>query len=108
MSDNFVLTTPWPEPEPVFYRLYHDDRGQPLFYSMEDVPGTYIEIDQPTYARSSMWVRVVDGRLVDVQWRTASKLVPADTGQLCHARDVCIVASQQPGQHWRPNTDEHS
>jgi hypothetical protein len=45
-----------PEPAPVFYRLYHDDEGKPLFYSMADVPGTYIDIDRDTFVKNSMHV----------------------------------------------------
>lgn len=109
VTDNFILTTPWPPPpEPVFYRLYHDEHGRPLFYSMADVPGTYIEIDQATYARSSMWVRVVDGKLVDSPWYVPQKLIPSDTGTLCHNKDISIVSSDGQGQYWRLSVDGKS
>jgi hypothetical protein len=96
-----------PEPLPVSYRLYHDDQGQPLFYSMETVPGTYIEIDQATFARSASNVRVRDGRLVEITWATTTKLVPGNSGSPCHPDNVAvIVAEDQPHTRWSKQTYE--
>jgi hypothetical protein len=96
-----------PEPKPVFYRLYHDDQGRPLFYSMEDEPGTYIEIDQETFARGSMNVRVRNGKLVQVTWSTTAKLVPGNSGSPCHPDNVAvIVAEDQPHTRWSKQTYE--
>ena len=67
-----------PEPNPVFYRLYYDDQGRPLFYSMEDVPGTYIEISQEEYTQGKSNIRVRDGSIVEVTWQTAEKLTQVD------------------------------
>lgn len=96
----------WPEAQPVVYRLYHDDQGLPLFYSMDLVPGTYIEITQQQYAASSMWVRVVDGVLVDRPWQITSKLVPSTCGTACHPHDVTIVADK--GTFWSNQTYDPS
>jgi hypothetical protein len=95
-----------PEPEPVFFRLYHQD-GVPLFYSMEDLPGTYIEIDAETFARSPTHVRVRDGKMVESIWQTTARLVPSDTGTPCHPDDVCIVVVEtEPHQRWSKQTYE--
>ena len=95
-----------PEPRPVVYRLYHLD-GVPLFYSMEDLPGTYIEIDAETFSRSPMHVRVRDGRLVESVWRTTTRLVPSDTGTACHPDNVAIVVAEtEPHQRWSKQTYE--
>jgi hypothetical protein len=95
-----------PEPQPVFYRLYHQ-QGVPLFYSMEDLPGEYVEIDAETFARSTMHVRVKDGKLVERIWKTTSKLVPSETGTPCHLEDVCIVVSpDEEHQCWSKKTYE--
>jgi hypothetical protein len=96
----------WPDPVPVAYRLYHDDQGLPLFYSMDTVPGTYIEITQEQYNANSMWVRVVDGKLVERRWQTSAKLAPGETGTPCHPQDVSIVF--ETGIPWSLKTYEEN
>jgi len=106
-EDFWSILHSMPEPKPVFYRLYHDDQGLPLFYSMEDRPGTYIEIDQAVFARGSMNVRVRDGKLVEVTWSTTFKLVPGNSGSPCHPDNVAvIVAEDQPHTKWSKQTYE--
>ena len=96
------------EPKPVFFRLYYNDTGHPLFYSMEDLPGTYIEIDAETFARGATNIRVRDGKIQEVTWKTTARLEHSDTGTPCHPRDVSIVVStEQPHQHWSKRTYEN-
>jgi hypothetical protein len=95
---------PWPEPKPISYRLYHDDQGQPLFYSMEDLPGTYIEVDQSIYVTSPGNVKVADGKLIVIPpGISVTKLRPdATQGIVCDKRDICVVVdSDVPHQRWR-------
>jgi hypothetical protein len=83
------------------YRLYYNDQGEPLFYSMEDRPGNYIDIDQETFARSPSHVRVKDGKLIHVSLKNiVKKLVPGNVGTACDPRDVCVVVEESIG----PNT----
>jgi hypothetical protein len=98
----------FPEPVPVFFRLYHNEAGVPLFYSMEDVPGTYIEINAEEFAQAASKVRVRDGKLVELTWITTARLEHSDTGIPCHPQDVSVVVStNQTHQCWSKQTYEN-
>jgi len=58
------------------YRLYYDENGFPLFFSMESLPGNYIVVDQETYLNSPKHIRVFDGKLVVYQTNFAKKIKP--------------------------------
>ena len=98
----------WTEPKPVFYRLYHSDAGRPLFYSMEDLPGTYIEITAEQFAASSLKVRVKNGKLIPAQPPLPPMLVRSDTvGIPCYPTDVAVIVSEhEPHQKWITRTHD--
>ena len=92
-----------PEPQPVFYRLYYNDAGEPVCYSMEHLPGTYIDIDAETFALAPANVRVVDNKLKYITTRTSDKLVPSNTGTQCHPQNVAVIVEQN-GTPWSKQT----
>ena len=95
-----------PEPQPVSWRLYHNDAGEPITYSMEHMPGTYIEVDAETYAQTPMNVRVRDGHLIKLQ-QAVRRLALSDTGTPCHPDNVAIVVDEtEPHQRWSMKTHE--
>lgn len=90
-----------PAAEPL-RRLYYDDRGHPLFYTQEDLPGKYIEVTPTQFAIGSMRVRVRDGKLIENQRLVTPKLVPSDFGTACHPKDITIVVTEdKPYQKWQ-------
>jgi len=89
-----------PSATPIFYRLYHDAMGHPLFYSMEDMPGTYIEIDRAEYEKNNMQVKIVDGKLIEINTKTMSKLTPSEFGTPCDPRDVAVITNKIPNVKW--------
>lgn len=91
----------WTTVEPVHYRLYYDDTGSPRFYSQEDLPGKYIDVTPEQFALQDRSVKVVDGKLVSIKIVQLTKLVPADSGTLCHSNDVTIVVADRSGQYWK-------
>lgn len=104
-TDNFwqAWSEPWPSAPPVFYRLYYNDSGAPIVYSMEDLPGQWIEVDQKTYLLGSHHVKVVDNKIIyqTPSWQ-GKKLQPdLDQGTCCHPNDVCVIVdSGQPHIKW--------
>jgi len=98
----------WPEPKPVSYRLYYSQDGNPTIYSMEDLPGDYIEVDSETYTKSSFLVKVINKQLVHIRPRQhIQKLKPDTTGTTCDPRDLCVIVSKQmPHIKWKIKTNE--
>ena len=84
-------------PKALEFRLYHDENGFPLFFSMEDLPGNYVVVDHEMYLGGPGNIRVVDGKLKVYQTMFGKKLVPSEQGQACDPRDICITvpADQQ-------------
>lgn len=95
-----------PEPQLIFYRLYYNDRGEPMFYTMEDLPGNYIEIDQDTYTRSPRNIRIQNGKIVYINRILTNKLVPAAHGSRCDSRDICVIIDHEPCINWSLKTYE--
>ena len=91
-----------PPPTPVFYRLYYNNAGSPIIYSMEELPGNYIEVDQQTYVLAPFNVQVIDSKLTYIKPTvTVKKLQPGAVGTACDSNDVCIVVSDdQPHTKW--------
>jgi hypothetical protein len=107
--EDFWKSYVWPEPAPIFYRLYYNDAGEPIAYSMEDQSGKYIEITAEQYAASDPHVRVKNGQLVKPTSRTVSKLKPAADGTPCHTSNVAIVVDDTaPNQKWKLKNYDNS
>ena len=97
-----------PEPKPVFWRLYYNEAGEPITYAMEDLPGTYIDVDPEIYARSPMNVRIKNGQLIEMK-SAVRRLTPADSGTACHPANVAIVVAEtEPHQRWSMKTYEYN
>ena len=96
--NNFV----WPEPEPIQYRLYYNPDGSPRIYTMENLPGAWIEVSQQIYITAPWNVRVVNGELEIIPViKTYHKLRPGNHGVACYPRDVCVVVSDSlPTTRW--------
>jgi hypothetical protein len=101
-EEEFWAALPPIETKPIFYRLYHDDQGNPLFFSQEDLPGKYIELDQASYNMPHTHIRVIDGNLVTLDTSSAiTKITPTEYGVPCHPHDVSIVVdSALPHIKW--------
>jgi hypothetical protein len=95
-----------PEPRPIFYRAYYNSEGWVECYSMEDLPGKYIDIDQPTYV-TAPYARVINGKLTVIKpTSTITKLVPNTAGTQCDTRDVCVVTKSDKNTKWSLKTSE--
>jgi hypothetical protein len=101
-------TDPTPVTAPIFFRLYYNEHGAPISYSMEDLPGNYIDIDAAAYQLSSHKVRVVNGTLVHITpKKIVTKLVPSSNGTPCLPSNISvIVTEQEPHTKWSLKSHE--
>jgi len=88
------------------YRLYFDNNGNPLYYTMDKPSGQYISITLEQYRRSNYNVKVVNGIIKEMN-TSITKLVPANIGTPCHSHDISIVVdNSSKKQYWKLKTDE--
>jgi hypothetical protein len=92
------------------FRLYYDNTGNVLYYSMEDLPGTFLVIDRITFDQQRFDIRVKDGKIVKLNHPASWKLAPADAGTACHPQDITIVVDNnaENKQHWEVKTTYES
>jgi len=106
-SEFWTILLDVPEIKPVFFRLYYDELGAPVIYTMDDLPGNYIDVDAETYARTPHNVRVQNGQLIEIIINRSQKIVPGDTGTPCHANDVAVVTTGGDSIHWKKRRYEN-
>lgn len=98
----------WDQPEHrLEYRLYYDEQGLVINYSMEDLPGNFIVIDRTTFDQARHDVRIKDGKIVRLSHPASWKLVPAVTSaHTCHRDDITVIVSNEFAnkQHWEVKT----
>jgi hypothetical protein len=105
----WAALAPGPDPKPLSFRLYYDEQGLPLFYSMQDEPGNYIEIDRETYHNPPTHIKIVDGKIKQLSVNFVAKLVPSNTGTPCAVDNVCVVVDQgTPHTKWNLKKHEPS
>ena len=84
------------------YRIYYDEAGCPTSYTVDDLPGNYIEVDAETYADCAKNIRIIDGKITRVKPPVqVAKLIPGDQGIPCDPDNVCVVVdSAEPHKKW--------
>lgn len=112
-TENFISTMAsfvWPESKVLEYRLYYNQDGMPLCYSMDELPGKYVKVDAEIFALRPWNVKVVDDNLILIDPPvTVQKLQPnQQAGTPCHPQDVCVVVQKQPYTKWNKTTNEIS
>lgn len=93
------------------YRLYYDDHGRVITYTMEKMEGNYVVVDNQTFAEARPDVRVIDGRISTVNPNfIVCKLMPDEKeGTLAAFEDISILLDESTNvksQLWKINTYE--
>ena len=81
------------------YKLYYNDDGSPLYYSMEDLPGQFIYVDQNIYQCSRYDVKIVYGKLKSLNESSIFKYVKVDSESSTTVRtdptDITLIVDSE-------------
>lgn len=99
LREAYDLVSPLPDVR-IEYRVYFDDKGELLFYSMEDLPGNYVVVDRDFFAGSPTNVCLRNGKLIVITPDTSAKLIPGKNGTSCDARDILVLRDHGPCLKW--------
>lgn len=99
----------WPDTIPTTYKLYHNDDGEPITYSVEDLSGNYIDITADEFLSADMNVVVKDKKIHKIVFTRLSKLKPNNnTGTACHPNDITVIVNNdQPHKLWCLTHDKY-
>jgi hypothetical protein len=112
MNNDEDIVIIWEAPKiiPPEFRLYYDDKGHVVTYTCEKLEGNYIVVDALTFAQARHDVRVIDGKVSNVQpAQIITKLMPDDNGILCAEEDISVVVQPNHAgkiQKWNLNIYE--
>lgn len=89
------------------YRLYYNSDGSVRCYSMEELDGDYIVIDEDTYNQFRTDIIVKNGEIIRLTNNASWKLCPSSTETYgCHPSNVSIVVEKDypRTQYWSVKT----
>lgn len=108
MSEFFIqaLKSFKPRPKPLAEpRLYYDNDGNVICYSMDHLDGNYILVDVDVYAQGRYDIVVKNDVLHYPSKLTHGKIKPSITGTPCHAFNALIIDIQSKN-FWKFIQDE--
>lgn len=76
---------------PTIYKLYYDDQGRPIKYTVENESGNYIQVTVEQYLDSNFQLRVKNGEIVYLKQPPIPKLIRSQYGTGTHPDDITIV-----------------
>ena len=99
------------KPVKIEYRLYYNQDGTVRCYSMEDIDGDFIVIDQHTYNQFRTDLLVKDGKIIRITNNSSWKLTPTLEQETygCHPTNVSIVVNKDyvNPQYWSVKTTQY-
>ena len=84
----------------IFFRLYYDDDGNVITYSMEDLPGKYIEINAEQFAIGNRNIYIKNGKIYKKKQLSIGKLIPTEEYD---GTDITVIKDKT---QWKMKTYE--